>query len=96
MKKHVLAAIAGAGLAAVALTGCATDPNDVTLHDVTWNMTPEVLTLNQRPEDVYRHMAYTNDVNGRMFFEDWGRFWYTDHPSRLNPIEIVSISGKPH
>ena len=96
MKKHVLTALAASGFVAVALTGCATDPTDVSLHDVTWNMSPDVMTLNQRKEDVYGHMAYTNDVNGRMFWEDFGRAWYTDHPSRLYPIEIVSISGKPH
>jgi len=95
MKKLVLTTIA-AGLAATILTGCATNPENVSLGAVTGNMTPEVLTLNQRYEDMLRHMAYTNDVNGRMFWEDLGRTWYTDHPSRLNPIEIVSVSGKPH
>ena len=83
--------------ATTALVGCSTaSSDDVSLGAVTSNMTPELRTLNQRPVDVKRHMAYTKNVNSRMFWEDLGRFFYTDHPSRLNPIEIVSVSGKPH
>jgi len=86
-------------LAALALTGVVTgcgSGGGTSLGSITNDMTPELMTLNQRPADVQRHMAYTNNVNSRMFWEDLGRTWYTDHPSRLNPIEIVSVSGKPH
>ena len=94
MKIKALAALTLTMVAGSALVGCSSD--SVSMHSVAHNMTPEVMTLNQRPVDVYRHMAYTKNVNERMFWEDLGRVWYTDHPSRLNPIEIVSISGKPH
>ncbi|QOJ17184.1 MAG: hypothetical protein HRU76_06160 [Phycisphaeraceae bacterium] len=87
--------LAAASVAALLLTGCGSSTG-VSLNDVTGNMTPEVMTLNQRGSDVKRHMAYTHDVNGRLFWEDLGRTLYLDHPSRLNPIEIVSVSGKPH
>ena len=90
MKKLALTALAGTFL----LIGCSST-NDVSLGAVTSNMTPEMVTLNQRPEDVKRHMAYTTNVNWRLFHEDLGRFFYTDHPSRLNPVEIVQVSGKP-
>ena len=97
MKKLALTAGAAACLTvAASMSGCGTNPNDVSLGAITADMSPEVMTLNQRPEDVWRHMAYTNNVHMREFWEDLGRFWYTDHPSRLNPIEIVSVSGKPH
>lgn len=94
--KHSRTAQLAAALAFVGvIAGCSSDQG-VSLGDITSDMTPELMTLNQRPEDVQRHMAYTNNVNSRMFWEDLGRTWYTDHPSRLNPIEIVSVSGKPH
>ncbi|MGI9013543.1 MAG: hypothetical protein ACR2GY_04755 [Phycisphaerales bacterium] len=97
MKKSLSTGLTLTAVAFLAMSGCgAGDPYDVSLDGITRNMTPEVRTLNQRPEDVKRHTAYANNVNSRMFWEDIHRVWYTDHPSRLNPIEIISVSGKPH
>jgi len=91
MKKLLSAAL----ISPLFLAGCGGATNDVSLGAVTSNLTPELMTLNQRPVDVQRHMSYSTDINGRLFWEDLGRTWYVDHPSRLNPIEIVQVSGKP-
>lgn len=94
MKKRLSAVLVTTLCAATVLSGCS-DPYDVSLDAITNDMTPELMTLNQRPDDVQRHMAYANNVNGRLFWEDLGRVWLTDHPSRLNPIEVPQLSGKP-
>jgi hypothetical protein len=52
------------------------------------NLTPELDTLHQRDVDQENAIALTFDENGRMFNEDWGRFWMLDHPSRLTPEPV--------
>ena len=47
-------------------------------------ITPNVDTLTQRPEDIDNAMTVTFDENGRMFWQDLGRMWLTDRPSRLS------------
>lgn len=52
--------------------------------------TPNLDTLHQRPEDIDNRIVVNFDENGRMFWQDLGRVWYTDRPSRLTrePIPI--------
>jgi hypothetical protein len=83
--------IAAAAIVA-GLGGC---QSDVSFNAIKRDLTPELMTLSERPLDVEAHMAYAMDVNGRLFWEDLGRAWYMDHPSRLSPSEIISVSGKP-
>lgn len=47
------------------------------------NLTPELDTLYQRPDDIENAMTIMADENGRMFWQDLGRAMYTDRPSRL-------------
>lgn len=50
---------------------------------IRYNLSPELDTLYQRPVDVANTMALMSDQNRRMFWQDMGRFWYTDRASRL-------------
>lgn len=85
--------LAGLGLAFG--SGCASDPYDVSYGAIKAEPAPELMTLNERPDDVWGHVAYTRDTNWRMYWEDWGRMWFYDHPSRLNPGLPGQVSGKP-
>ena len=74
-------------LSATALTallaGCRSDTPAARDAMVRSNPTPDLDTLYQRPIDIDNRLTLTYDENWRMFNEDWGRFWYTDRPSRL-------------
>lgn len=54
------------------------------LNEVRSDPSPNLDTLSQRPEDMDNAIVYTFDENGRMFWEDLGRVWFTDRPSRLS------------
>lgn len=93
MKMKLIAA--SLGLTAVALSGCqSADHTDVSTDAILKNPSPELRTLTERPVDVSRNYHITADQNKRMFWEDLGRFWYTDRPSRLTPANVTSTSGK--
>ncbi len=73
-------------VAAAALAGCTTatsqaDHNQA--EQIRADLTPELDTLYQRPDDVYNSLTIMADENGRMFWQDLGRAFYTDRPSRL-------------
>ena len=84
-RRLIVAAVLSCGLAGFA--GCASDSR---YEQVKADPTPNLDTLYQRPEDVDNAMTVTFDENGRMFWEDMGRFWLTDRPSRLarEPIPV--------
>ena len=69
--------VAGAG--ALLLGGC----SDSRYEAVKADPTPNLQTLYQRPTDVDNSVALTFNENGRMFWEDLGRAFYWDRPSRL-------------
>lgn len=76
--RHLAAALVG--LAALAsLSGCASSRYQQVKDDAT----PNLDTLSQRPEDIDNALVVTFDENGRMFWSDLGRAFYTDRPSRL-------------
>jgi hypothetical protein len=62
--------------------GCSSTGN-AQLDEVRDDPSPTVDTLYQRSVDIDNKIAYTFDENGRMFWEDMGRLWLTDRPSRL-------------
>jgi hypothetical protein len=69
-----------AALALTALGGCTgNDQRDEVLMD----LTPNLDTLHQRPEDMTNALVLQFDENGRMFWADLGRATYVDRPSRL-------------
>ncbi len=72
----LLAVVAGAGL----LGGCSSDPN---YADVRWNISPDMMTLTDRPVDVDRKLGYSFDTNYRQFWGDLQRAALVDRPSRL-------------
>ena len=67
----------------VALTGCSSTSADAS--SVRLEPSPELSTLYERPSDVYNNIAIMFDENDRMFWEDLGRAFYWDRPSRLTP-----------
>jgi hypothetical protein len=87
-KKRLCMALtsAAAACAFAAAGGCSSSRYD----EVKADPTPNLDTLYQRPEDIDNAMTVTFDENGRMFWQDLGRFWLTDRPSRLTrePIPV--------
>lgn len=67
-------------LAGIALLSGCTESRYQQVKD---DATPNLDTLYQRPEDVDNAMVVTFDENGRMFWQDLGRAFYVDRPSRL-------------
>jgi len=81
---------------AAALAGCHSNKAEpTTFGSVSWNPTPDVQTLDERPIDIDAHIAAANDHDLRNFSHDLGRVFYTDHPSRLSPFPITYTSGQP-
>jgi hypothetical protein len=73
---------AAALLAALAATGCTTAG---TQHSkVVHNLTPELLSTDQRSVDVQNMTSLTWNTNNRMFWDDLSRAALTDRPSRLS------------
>jgi hypothetical protein len=75
-----------AALAGAALFGCATasSPSDhAQAERIRADLTPELDTLYQRPDDMANAFTLMLDENGRMFWQDIGRALYVDRPSRL-------------
>lgn len=64
-------------------------------NSINGNLTPELRSTAQRPVDTRRAIGYMSNANFRMFWDDLGRAFYTDHPSTLSPYPIVLSSGTP-
>lgn len=58
---------------------------DVSTDAILGNLTPELRTTSQRPEDIDAAIARSFDLNWRLMWEDLGRFFLTDRASRLTP-----------
>lgn len=74
-----LAAIAGA----VVATGCSSERNR--LSEFRSNPTPELITMNQRPDDVRNMNALIRNESKRMLMRDWIYMWHMNRPTRLTP-----------
>ncbi len=77
-------------LAAASVTGCQSNPNDVSFNTVKGNLTPELQTLDESNQDVDRNLAVNFNQDFRMFWSDLGRAFYTDRPSYLSPMPVVA------
>lgn len=88
----ILGALGGA-----VLVGCSSpsSPYDVSFDAIRGNLTPELRAMTDRLVDEQRNMAVAHNQNDRMFYDDLGRAFYTDHPSRLSPYPITYTSGNP-
>lgn len=87
MSNRTIAAACGL-IAAAALTGCSGSGPAGRDAAVRSNPTPELQTLAQRPIEVDNRMTLTTDENLRMAWEDLGRMWLFDRPSRLTRERI--------
>lgn len=90
MRKTILS-VAALTIAAT-LVGCESQ-NRSALYS---NLTPELQGLHERPVDVERNVAYTNNFNMRMISDDLGRVFYTNSPSRLSGFPPMSLTGNPY
>ncbi|MCC7387964.1 MAG: hypothetical protein IT431_04260 [Phycisphaerales bacterium] len=73
-------------LGVASLVGCNTassQADHAQAERIRADLTPELDTLHQRPDDMSNAMTIMADENGRMFWQDMGRVFYTDRPSRL-------------
>ena len=75
----------------VSLLGCVSSDR----NDILANLTPELYGLHERPSDVARNWAVTDNANLRMIADDLGRMWMTNQPSHLSPFPIMTYSGNP-
>lgn len=78
-------------LAAAALAGCTTATSQADYAQaerIRADLTPELDTLSQRPDDISNTLTIMADENGRMIWSDLGRAFYTDRPSRLTPDPV--------
>jgi hypothetical protein len=83
MQRRVFLLVAGPlTLGLSTLGGCCCTGN-AQLDEVRADATPNLDTLYQRPADVDNALTVTADENGRMFWEDMGRVWLLNRPSRL-------------
>lgn len=92
MKTSVRGLLGTLSLATLTLAGCRGGDN-VSYSAISSNLTPELQTLHERPIDVDRNLAVNNNQNLRLFWDDLGRFFYTDTPSRLGPHRAIRTSG---
>jgi hypothetical protein len=94
MKSVIGSTLLVAGLLLTA--GCASDnASDTSYAAISGNLTPELQTPSERPVDVDRAISYSNDLNGRLFWSDLGRVFYTDRESWLSPWPRGSVTGTP-
>lgn len=76
-------------LGGLTLVGCSSAPEDTSHGAITSNLTPELLTLNQRPVDYGDTMSVTFNSNWRAMWDDLARGMLIDRPSRLSPMPIA-------
>ncbi len=78
-RQLALLAIAGALVA----TGCSSKRDR--LAEFRSNPTPELITMNQRPDDVRNVNALIRSESKRMLQRDWIYMWHMNRPTRLTP-----------
>ncbi|MHC4948695.1 MAG: hypothetical protein ACYTG1_10590 [Planctomycetota bacterium] len=82
---------------ALIVMGCQSKPHPerVSVKYINNNLTPNLVGSAETYEDQARAVSVTNNMNARLFWDDMGRTFYTDHPSRLSPLPIQYTSGNP-
>lgn len=73
-------------ISSLALVGCGSSSDQ---RGGESDLTPELLTLNQRPVDVADARAITFNSNWRAMWGDINRALLLDRPSRLAPLPIA-------
>lgn len=68
---------------ALVATGCSAKRDR--LAEFRANPTPELVTMNQRPDDVRNLSALIHNEQKRMLVRDWRYLWLLDRPTRLSP-----------
>ncbi|MEO0629518.1 MAG: hypothetical protein AAFY46_02180 [Planctomycetota bacterium] len=76
----VAAAVIGSTLA---LGGCSSGENR--LAEFRDDPTPDLITMDERGDDVSNRLHLIKDESRRMLVRDWIYFWYLDRPTRLRP-----------
>ncbi len=95
---RILAGLILGALGGAVLVGCSSSPSspyDVSFSAIRGNLSPELRGMTDRPVDDQRNLSVAYDQNERMLFDDLGRAFYTDHPSRLSPYPVTYTSGNP-
>ncbi|MSR41839.1 MAG: hypothetical protein EXS10_08075 [Phycisphaerales bacterium] len=87
--------LAAAALVVTTMTGCQSNPNDVSFNSVKGDLTPELFNVSESPYDVDRNVAMNFNQNLRMFWDDMGYVWMTDRPSSLSNYPIIDTGGQP-
>ena len=75
------------------LTACESG-GDVSYSAISGDLTPELMTINERPVDVDRSIAFYENMMWRSFWSDLGRVFYTDRPNPLSPYELPAMNGQ--
>jgi len=77
------------GAAALAALAGMAGPAGCSKHQqIRTRPTPELWSLHARPTDANNQIAVTANENWRMFWEDMGRLWLLDRPTRLTPAPV--------
>jgi hypothetical protein len=84
MRKGVGLTVGLVIVAAAALLGGCSDIRSQTL----WDPTPAEMGPVTTAAEVNNGMSHTLDTNGRLFWDDLGRFWMLDRPSHMTPYPI--------
>lgn len=95
---RILAGLILGALGGAVLVGCSSSPRnpyDVSFDAIRRDLSPELRAMTDRRVDEQRNMAVAYNQNKRMFYDDLGRAFYTDHPTRLSPYPITYTSGNP-
>lgn len=81
---------------AIGLTGCGSSNNtkNVSYGHITGHLTPELKGLSERPSDDKTAFKVASNSNWRMFWDDLGRAFLLDTPSRMSPMPVVNTSGQ--
>ncbi len=77
-----------AAVVVLGLSACASRSKYPGYSTVASDLTPDMLTLTNRPIDAQNRMAVTTNENWRMFWSDLSRAALLDRPSRLTPTMI--------
>lgn len=80
-RRIIISGTCGAVLAAGLLAGC----SNTRATAYRMNPTPTLDTRAQSPQEIQNSLTLVNDTNFRYFWNDWGRFWFMDRRSYLDP-----------
>jgi hypothetical protein len=89
--KAMLTVLAVAGITALSLLGgCssdkpAADDGEITAESVRADMSPELISTAETPEQRENKIARSIDTTTRQIWDDWDWIWLLDKPMRMAP-----------